>query len=350
MRFSLLAFLLFCLSSLSTWAGDTIRIGVFADTNGSACQARYPTNSLTVFQSMLNQGPLNHIISTGDLVAGGCMSYSGTKPYREVVADMWEEYHKKFSLEAQLKTGLLPVPAPGNHDAPFLFSNPRETFRIENQGFIDYWKAERLDERFSSIETPFAPANYPYYWAYTHKNILFIVLQSTRTHSLSNSVAQKAWLKAVLESPEAKSARVRIAYGHVPPYAVLDPAVGGKFREILGNEQVGKRDSLMDLLLDSGVELLVVGHSHAPYPGRLERKSDRKSIRILSMPCGHGPRRLRGKTALAPRGFSTIEISPSNTISIGIFNGLNGERIPAQYFPSSIPIEGAKAVYSMQYP
>lgn len=326
-------------------APGVFRLGVIADINGSACQARYPATSTTAMGNLLSQAPLDHLILTGDAVAGECMSYSGKTPYREVVQEMWQQFDRHFYRPAFEKQNLRPILAPGNHDAPFLYSSSRATFRTENEEFQRYWEGVKPHLGVEPLRVAGANDRYPYYWAYVRENILFVVLQSTRTHTLSDATTQKKWLRAVLRSPEARAARARIAFGHVPVYPVLDPSVGGKYSEILEKEQVGQPDSLMDLLLDHQVELLIMGHSHVAYPAELTRARDRKTIKILSMPCGHAPRKLYSKKELAARGYAVVELSERNEISVSVRNWADGKAIPAAHYPAEIPLGDAKIQY-----
>lgn len=321
-----------------------LNIGVIADMNGSACQTKYPSNSLTAYNQLLSKNTLDHIIMTGDAVGGECMSYKGSTPYANVVRAMWQEFDTRFSRRAHDEENVDLILAPGNHDAPYLFSGSRETFKVENAEFDRYWTGLQPHLGVTPLRVAGAADNYPYYWAYDHENVLYVVLQSTRTHTLSNATEQKKWLKAVLQSPEARGARARIAFGHVPAYAVLDPSVGSKAGEIIEKEQVGVAGGLMDLLLDNRVDLMVVGHSHAPYPAELTRVKDGRKMKVLSMPCGHAPRKLKGKTELAPRGYAVLTIGEDNQIGIGIRNWSDGKAIPLSYFPASIP-QGSKVKY-----
>lgn len=331
---------------ISVSAGaQTITIGVIGDLNGTECQTQYPSNTITAFENLLSKHKLDHLISTGDTVHGECPSYKGSTPYATVVKSMWTEFDKRFTQRARAVQNLSFTIAPGNHDAPYLSSSSRETFKAENGGFVNYWQGrqEKLDGE--PLRLANAADNYPYYWAYTHQNVLYVVLQSTREHTLSNAEAQKAWLREVLNSTEAKRARARIVFGHIPPYAVLDPSVGSKYLEILDKEQVGVKGGLMDLLIDNGVDLLVMGHSHAPYPAVVTRTSDKKRIKILSMPCAHAPRKLFSKGAAAPRGYAVVQLNDQNQVAIELRNWSDDSLVPNSYFPANIPTEDLKVTY-----
>jgi Icc-related predicted phosphoesterase len=320
----------------------SLKIGVISDMNGSACKTDFPTTSTTAYKNLLEQHQLDHLVMTGDAVAGGCPSYSGTVPYQTVVRKMWEEFDEKFFQPAIAQQSADLILAPGNHDAPYLSANSGPNYRTENEEFARFWLNNKNKLNVEPVNVP--GSNYPFFWAYTYEDVFFLVLHSTRTQILSNASEQKKFILAALRSPQAVNARARIAFGHVPPYAVLDPSVGSKYKEILEKEQVGNAGSLTDILLDHNVNILLVGHSHAPYPGELIRNSDRKRLKILSMPCGHAPRKLYGKSEVSPRGFAVLNITEANEIFMSVYNGADGKEIPPSYFPASIP-QGNKVSY-----
>lgn len=318
-------------------------IGAISDINGTECQPRYPVNSLKAFENLLKSQPIDHLLIPGDAVHGECTKYEEDEPYADVVRSMWDEFDRNFYAPARA-LGLSPVLAPGNHDAPFLRpGNPYPTFVEENLGFQRYWENKRPELGVKRVRLRGESDRYPYYFAYTHKNILFIVLQSTTVATLSDGANQKKWLKALFSGPEARRARLKIAMGHVPPYPVLDPDVGPKYSAVIHAEQVGKPAGLMDLLLDNGVRLLIAGHSHAPYPAELTRARDKKKMLVLSMPCGHAPRALLDKSEPSPKGYALIEIGDDNKIKFDIRDWQTGLTIPYAYFPEAIPLPAPAA-------
>ncbi len=102
---------------------------------------------------------------------------------------------------------------------------------------------------------------------------------------------------------------------------------------------------MVDLLLDHGVDLLLTGHSHAPYPAELTRNSDGKRLKILSMPCAHAPRKLFSKPTVAPRVFAVLNVSAENAITLSVHDFADGKAIPSSYFPASIPLGDPKVKY-----
>ncbi len=318
-------------------------VGIISDLNGTECQTAYPRNSVVAFETLLKNHKPSHIIMPGDLVNGECLSYSGSKPYADVTREMWQSFEANFFSKVPNGTSI--TIAPGNHDAPWLTSSSRTTFKLENEAFKNFWNKKEFALGVSRLSVAGVQDNYPYYWAYVTDDIFFVTLQSTRTSTLSDNVKQKAWLKAVLSSPQAKNARARIVYGHVPPYPVLDPSVGSKYDAVLKNEQIGKSDSLMDILLDHQTDLLVVAHSHAPYPGEVLRRKDNKKMKILSMPCGHAPRKLNSHKSVSPRGYAILKVTHDGGISMSVHTWDKGEKLGIDFFPSKIDMKDSKIDY-----
>ncbi len=336
-----------CLVSLSY--AQAINIGVINDLNGTECQVEYPQHSIDNF-NLLNKTPsLDMVLFPGDLVHGECLSSAGRAPsYPSIVDKMWLEFKKLFLAPLDAKKILYTIAA-GNHDAPS--EGPNKAFQVEREGFEKYWLQNENEVTHSRIILKEAPDKYPYYWAHIKNDVLYIVLESTSAFNLTDRSHQKKWLKALLFSEERKKAKHVIAMGHVPPYPVLSLSEK-KYAEVLTNEQVGKlsaddkkngHSSLMDLLLDANVDLLVVAHSHVPYPGNLTRLSDKRSIKILSTPCSHAPRKMYGKTTPAPRGHSKIQIT-ENGIHFAFYNEVDGSLIPYESFPEEIKFKDSKLI------
>jgi hypothetical protein len=325
---------------------DLLRIGAIGDLNGTECQALYPSNSITSFETMISKYSPDHVIFSGDVVHGECLSYSGNEPYRSVVARMWAEFDRRFFAKERASRTL--AIAPGNHDAPYIApgTRSRETFEVENAAFKTFWLAKEKDLGLDRVFVSGFEDNYPFFWAYIYEEVLFIVLHSTKSSgTISDATRQKAWLRALLKTPQAQLAELRLAYGHVPPYPVLDPSVGSKYSAFLKSEQSGQSNALVDILIDGNVNLLVVGHSHAPYPGELIRQRDQKRLKILSLPCSHSPRALYSKTARSDRGFAIIQRDEMGKMLISIKNYSTGKEIPYDYYPASIDVKSSAVRY-----
>lgn len=328
---------------------QAINIGVINDLNGTECQVEYPLNSIDNFNQLYKTPALDMVLFPGDLVHGECLSSAGRSPtYPAIVEKMWLEFNKLFLAPLDAKKIPFTI-APGNHDAPS--EGPNKAFQVEREGFEKYWSQNENAVARSRIILKEAPDKYPYYWAHIKNDVLYVVLESTSAFNLTNRSHQKKWLKALLFSEERKTAKHVIAMGHVPPYPVLNLSEK-KYAEVLTNEQVGKlsaddkkngHSSLMDLLLDANVDLLVVAHSHVPYPGKLTRLSDNRSIKILSTPCSHAPRKMFGKSTPAPRGHSKIQISDKG-IHFAFYSASDGSLIPYETFPEEIKLKDSKLI------
>jgi hypothetical protein len=346
-------FLCGILVCVSLQANLRTELGVISDLNGTECQVQYPSNSVNNFRQLLSHGKVEKILAPGDVVHGECLSSVGSSiSYPSTVDKMWHKFNELF-LSVLTRENIFFTLSPGNHDAPGYIN--KKAFQVERLGFEKFWKAKEQEIRYDRVVLSDQKDKYPYYWAYVYKNNLYIVLESTITSNLTDRVAQKKWLKALLASPQRASATSVVAMGHVPPYPVLNKSER-KYDSVLINEQVGKINSqdtsngvrsLMDMLLDAGVDLLVVAHSHAPYPGVLRRLSDNKKIKILSSPCSHAPRKLFGQGAASPRGHSRVSIDHTGAIKIGVYSEARGEKLPYSFFPKKIILQDSKVEYSL---
>ena len=335
---SIKVYLLVLLLAAPCLSKEKYTIGVLSDLQSDECQPKYPTNSLRAIQLLTKNHSFEKTLFSGDVVHGECLKK--VKHYGIVTKAMWQEFDKNFFKPAR---AFGPVAmAPGNHDAPFApyYPSAKKNIELEHQAFKEFWNSKKGSLGVEPIHLATASHKYPYYYSYLYKKDLFIILQSTKNSKLTDRKNQISWLKDLLESDYRNSARNVIAVMHIPPYPVLN-AAEKKRNSIVKDEQVGKSTSnpLVDLLLDNRVDVLITGHSHAPYPGKLTRIKDSQSLFILSMPCTHSPRRLHKVAQRSFRGFAKIVVE--DTIRIGIYSieqpyEKEGELIPLDYFPGTL--------------
>lgn len=314
--------------------GDTpkgkLKIGVLGDLNGSLGDPNYASSVKSGMQHLLAH-KFDIVISTGDLTSGE--DYKKRFPpsrFRE----MWASFNKNI-LTPIKNSGIPFAPSPGNHDA---------SIERERGYYKDFWGNKELGVTMVSSEA------YPFYYSFVYKNVFFISLDNVRTYQLRdrtvNGVTQREWVKNQLNSPEARNAVARIAYGHVPLYPVLSKSKHsrngkGKYYAFLSNEQQGKRsNNLEQIFKDGDLSLAVFGHSHAYYPGVVHHKNEalEDSLNILSMPCmGHGNRYLDQRTSgRSPRGFGNVTVDlETGTITFDAHDS-NGKMIDKKTLPERI--------------
>lgn len=309
---------------------ESLRFVAFSDINGSVGNTEYVPGVLASLQNFLAKSP-DLVIGVGDYVAGEDIS---RRLPDSAFPRMWESFTEKI-LSPVLGAGVAFAPSPGNHDA-----SGYSRLQREREAYVRYWGGKKPLLNYVSDR------HYPYFYSYTAKSVFFISLDDVTPFTLNQAELQRAWIKEQLNSAEARSAKARIVYGHIPLYSVLDKnkhASGnrGKYYEILSLEQLNKNsDGLEAILIDGNVDLAIFAHSHSFYPGTAVHKKNGKTakLRILSMPClGPGARYLHKESNRSPNGYALIEVNlQDGRIAYEIFSH-DDEVIPKGSLPEEIP-------------
>jgi len=250
-----------------------LRIAVISDLNGGYGSTEYESTVDGAVQRILELKP-DLVISTGDMVAGQ------RKPHltRSQVEAMWRSFHARVS-DPLAQAGIPVAVTPGNHDG-----SAYHGFELERQMYGEQWSARRPAVTFIDA------THYPYHYAFTAGDALFVSLDATTLGGLPPE--QMAWLEDLLARHGGKYQK-RIVFSHVP----LWPFTQGREREFIGDP------ALEQLLKDAKVDLYLSGHHHAFYPGHKD------GIHLVGQSCvGAGPRRLIGSAARSPRAITLIEI------------------------------------------
>ncbi len=261
------------LATVGRAAADPLRIAVISDLNGSYGSTDYESTVDRAVRRIVEMKP-DLVISTGDMVAGQ------RKPHltRPQVETMWRAFHAHVS-EPLAKAGIPLAVTPGNHDG-----SAYHGFELERQMYGEQWSARRPAVTFTDA------THYPYHYAFTAGDALFVSLDATTLGELPPE--QMAWLEDLLARHGGKYQK-RIVFSHVP----LWPFTQGREREFIGDP------ALEQLLKDAKVNLYLSGHHHAFYPGHKD------GIHLVSQACaGAGPRRLIGSDQRSPRAITLIEI------------------------------------------
>ena len=264
---------------------EPLRIAVISDLNGSYGSSEYHRQIPLAMQSVINMQP-DLVISTGDMVAG-----QRSRPLLKTtqLQNMWTAFHKNVSnplADAQLPFAV----TPGNHDA----SNAKK-FKLEREIYQQQWMEREPDLHFID------KSHYPFYYAFSLKNVLFISLDATMVGHLPQ--AQKDWLKKILMDAENKY-RQRIVFSHLP----LWPFAQQREADILGDHE------LEQMLQKFQVALYLSGHHHVFYPGYKD------GISYVSQAClGSGLRKYIGTKLRSKRGFTLIDINENDQIKISAY-------------------------------
>jgi UDP-2,3-diacylglucosamine pyrophosphatase LpxH len=131
------------------------------------------------------------------------------------------------------EAGIAVFSVAGNHDS----------YRAEHrQGYEEAWGG--MPAQVAPIELAGAPPhNYSFSFGDVHFSLLRVTDQSLDAEA-------RAWIRRSLASPEARNARLRLAFGHVPLKSVMGRS-NPRFEQDLGSE-----------LLAGGVDAYVAGHEH----------------------------------------------------------------------------------------
>lgn len=281
----LVVFFCFAAGSLS-YAGkntnNAIKIAVISDLNGSYGSIKYHKQIPEVISHIVDIKP-DLVISTGDMIAGQRLSPLLKRPKLET---MWESFHNTVS-DTLLQAGIPFAITAGNHDASLT-----KKFKLERQIYQQQWLKRVLEVNFIDR------SNYPFYYAFELKNILFIAVDATTVGHLSGK--QFSWLEELLKQAKAKY-RQKIIFSHLPVW----PFAESREKEIIGDPK------LEALLQNNHVALYLSGHHHAFYPGYKD------GITHVSQAClCSGLRKYIGSSQQSRRGYTMIEIDKNNEIRI----------------------------------
>lgn len=232
--------------------GD-VRIVVISDLNSAYGSTDYETEVHKAIALIPDWKP-DVVLGGGDMVAGQSPSLS-----RDQIQAMWDGFERHIGAPLR-QTGLPFGFTIGNHDASGALSvGGKFLFNHDHELTAAYWNAPGHNPNLQFVDR----AGFPFYYTFQHKNIFYLVWDASTSRIPPEQIA---WADKSLASPTAQAAKMRIAIGHLPLYAV---AVG---RDELG-EIIAGADKLQAMLEKHGVHTYISGHDHAYYPahsGKLE--------------------------------------------------------------------------------
>lgn len=231
------------------------------------------------------------VLCSGDMVAAQSNSLSPSE-----IAAMWQGFDKYIA--APIRKEKLPFGFTiGNHDASGSLSGGQYNFESDRNAATKYWNDPKHDTNLNFIDR----TGFPFYYSFQQNDIFFLIWDaSTATIPLE----QLKWAEKSLASEAAQNAKLRIAIGHLPLYAVA------KGRETSGN-YLEEADRLRALLEKYNVHTYISGHHHAYYPAH-KGKLELLHAGVL----GDGPRRLLSGDLTPNRTVSIIDIKFANSETI----------------------------------
>jgi len=263
--------------------GD-VRIVVISDLNSQYGSTSYEPEVIKAIKLIPDWQP-DLVLGGGDMVAGQDPSLTKAE-----IQAMWAGFDQQVG--APLRQAGLPFGFTiGNHDASgtraisgkFLFADERELAAA-------HWNNPKHNPGLQFVDR----AKFPFYYSFEKNNIFYLVWDASTAKIPSD---QLAWVEQSLASPQAQKAKMRIAIGHLPLYAV---AVGrNEAGEILDNA-----DKLRSLLERYNVHTYVSGHHHAYFPGH------QGQLELLHAGAlGSGPRPLLNSSLPTQKTLTVVDVN-----------------------------------------
>lgn len=263
--------------------GD-VRSVVISDLNSQYGSTSYEVEVTNAIALIPDWQP-DLVIGGGDMVAGQKSSLTQTQ-----IQAMWAAFDRHVG--APLRNAGLPFGFTiGNHDGSgALAVGGNSLFAHERELAAAHWSNPKHDPGLQFVDR----AKFPFYYSF-QKNDIFYLVWDASTAKISPE--QLTWVEQSLASPAAQQAKLRVAIGHLPLYAV---AVGrDKSGEFLDNA-----DQLRSLMERHKVHTYISGHHHAYFPGH---KGQLELLHAGAL--GSGPRRLLNSSLPPQKTLTVIDIN-----------------------------------------
>lgn len=264
--------------SAAPMRGDA-RIVVISDLNSSYGSTSYEPEVDRAIALIPDWQP-DLVLCGGDMVAAQKRSLSEAQ-----LKAMWEAFDRHVA--APLRNANVPLGFTiGNHDGSGALAQGKFVFARDRKLAAAYWNDPNHNPGLQFVDR----AGYPFYYTFMQNGIFYLVWDAS-THIIPSE--QLAWAQKSLASSAAGQAKMRIAIGHLPLYAV---AVG---RDTAGN-YLADAERLRSLLESYRVHTYISGHHHAYFPGK-----QGKLELLHAGAIGSGPRKLLNSN-LPPRKTLTV--------------------------------------------
>lgn len=263
--------------------GD-VRIAVISDLNSQYGSTEYEPEVDQAIALIPDWKP-DLVLCGGDMVAGQSPSLTQAE-----IQAMWAAFDQHVG--APLRQAKIPYGFTlGNHDASAALSvNGNFLFAQERDLAAAHWNNPKHDPGLTFVDR----TQFPFYYTFAQNDIFYLVWDASTSKI---SAEQLAWVEKSLASDAAQNAKMRIAIGHLPLYAV---AVG---RDSLG-EVLDQADQLRSLLEKYRVHTYISGHHHAYFPGH------RGQLELLHAGIlGSGPRPLLNSELPTQKTLTIIDVN-----------------------------------------
>ncbi|NET35669.1 MAG: metallophosphoesterase [Cyanothece sp. SIO1E1] len=224
------------------------------------------------------------VICSGDMVAGQSLNLN-----LQQVQAMWTSFDQRVFTPIR-QTGLPFALTLGNHDASSVFSRGEFVYALDRTVADAFWNQPQRDLGLQFVDR----AGFPFYYSFEQNQIFYLVWDAS---SATVADEQIAWAERSLASDTAQTAKMRIAIGHLPFYAVSQ----GRDR---AGEILNRADELRSLLERYRVHTYISGHHHAYFPGHVGQLE-----MLYTGALGSGPRSLLGTTTAPFQTLTVIDIN-----------------------------------------
>ncbi|MFN9760914.1 MAG: metallophosphoesterase family protein [Pseudanabaena sp.] len=261
--------------------GD-MRIVVISDLNSAYGSTDYIDQVKQAIAFLPDWEP-DLVLCGGDMVAGQSNDLNDGE-----IAAMWQGFEKYIG--APIRKAKLPFGFTiGNHDGSGSVYNGKFSFERDRNAAKKYWNDPKHNPNLNFVDR----AEFPFYYTFQQDDIFCLVWDAS---TATIPTEQLQWVEKSLASEVAQKAKLRMAIGHLPLYAVA------KGRETGGN-YLNEADRLRSLLEKYNVHTYISGHHHAYYPAH-KGKLELLHTGVL----GDGPRRLLSGDLAPNRTVTVIDI------------------------------------------
>ena len=265
------------------------RIVVISDLNSQYGSTEYDAE-VDQALALIPQWQSDLVLCSGDMIAGQKRTLTQSQ-----IEAMWAAFDSHIT--APLRENNLPFGFTiGNHDGSGAIVNRELVFENERELAKAYWNNVQASLSLNFVDQ----ANFPFYYSFKDHDIFFLVWDAS-TDNISSQ--QLAWVTKTLGTKAAQQAKMRIAIGHLPLYAIANA-------KNKPGEYLAEAEKLRSLLQQNQVHTYISGHHHAYYPGK---KGQLELLHAGAL--GQGARQLIGSN-LPPRKTITvvdIEIAAAKT-------------------------------------
>ena len=258
------------------------------------------------------------VLCGGDMVAGQKPGLTAAQ-----LDTMWQAFDRQV-LQPIRAAGEPFAPTMGNHDASASRGPQGYSFALDRERAARFWRARQSTLGLMLVEA----SRFPFRYSLRQGDLFAVVIDAS---SAGVPAEDWRWADNQLASAAARTARLRLVMGHLPPYGLS-----------LGRDRPGEvlhqPQQLLGLMQRQGVHLYVSGHQHAWFPARVG------SLNLLGLGAmGSGPRRLLGGGLPPVQTLTVLDLFRGRrqlvetTVELNGLQTLSAAILPQQLQPGTGP-------------